>query len=225
MVNNFIKNTYIILGVNMRYYIYLDREFLKSLFSVVDDEFNIDIIEYSLRKSVTTNNSLCVEPCVEKGCQNEDSDKKEYKNNKSKFIKADNFNKEKLGVSYDKSNICNTETQIRYINIDDVSDIKNTNFYHKLCEKIRERVKEKDSRIIEDSGSIRIYKNKDTLKIGNNDVFMINENFVLIENNKLQADLNILGQIECEVKVIGYMMNCKNSSNNKVLKAIAIFIE
>lgn len=211
----------------MRYYIYLDRDFLKNLFSVIDDtDLNIEVVEYSLRKSITSNNALSVEPCFENGCGVEESNKNEFEKNISKFGKDEKFNREKLGISYDKSKICNVETQIRYINIDDVSDIKNTNFYHKLCENIRDKINDNDSRIVEEKGDIKIYIGENRLK--KTDVynfFMINNTFVWIDNAKLQGDLNILNQMGCEVNVIGYRMNCKKSKSNDVLKAIAIFIE
>lgn len=217
----------IIMGEYMRYYMYLDRDFLRNLFSVIDDNnFNIEVVEYSLRKSVTSNNALSVEPCVESGCEHEDSGKNDFEKNNSKFCKDDRFNKERLEISYDKSKVCNIETQVKYINIDDVSDIKNTNFYHKLCENIKVKSTDNNSRIIEEKGYIKIFNGKNRLKIDNiNNFFMINNSFVWIDNTKLQGDLELLSQMECEVKVIGYMMNCKKSVDNKILKAIAIYIE
>lgn len=211
----------------MRYYIYLDRDFLRNLFSVIDDsDFNIEVVEYSLRKSVTSNNALSVEPCIENGCGCEDSDKSDFEKNNSKFCKDEKFKKEKIGVSYDKSKICNVETQIKYINIDDVSDIKNTSFYHKLCESIRGKVSEANSRIIEERGYIKLYSGESRFEIeDSSNFFMLNNTFVWIDNTKLQGDLKILSQMGCEVSVIGYMMNCKEGVSNKILKAIAIFIE
>lgn len=211
----------------MRYYIYLDRDLLKNLFSVIDDsDFNIEVMEYSLRKSITSNNALSVEPCIESGSECEDSGKNDFEKNNSKFSKDEKFNRERLGVSYDKSRVCNVETQIKYINIDDVSDIKNTNFYHKLCENIREKVTDTSSRIIEEVGYIKTYSSENRFEVRDkNDFFMLNNSFVWIDNTKLQGDLKLLSEMGCEVKVIGYMMNCQKCINNKVLKAIAIFIE
>lgn len=211
----------------MRFYIYLDREFLKNLFSVIDDnEFNIEVMEYSLRKSITSNNALSVEPCIESGNEIENSNRKEKEKSNSIFCKDENFNRERLEVSYDKSKICNVETQIKYINIDDVSDIKNTNFYHKLCENIRSMTEDTGSRIIEETGYIKIYRGENRFEIGDKqEFFMLNNSFVWIDKTKLQGDLKLLSQMGCKVKVIGYLMNCKNTENSKILKAIAIFIE
>ena len=211
----------------MRYYIYIDRDFLKSLFSVIDDsDFNIEVIEYSLKKSITSNNAISLEPCVESGCGLEDSRKNEFEKNNTRFEKDEKFNKEKLGISYDKSKICNVETQIRYINIDDVSDIKNTNFYHNLCERIRSKVKETNSRIVEEIGYIKLYSGEKKFEFDeNNNFFMINNCFIWLDKTKLQGELKLLSQMSCEVKVIGYMMNCQNFKENRILKAIAIFIE
>lgn len=211
----------------MRYYIYLDRDFLRNLFSVVEESnFNIEVVEYSLKKSITSNNAFSVEPCVESIIQCEDSTKKDLGKDNSMFFKDENFNKEKVGVSYDKSKICNVETQVKYINIEDVSDIKNTSFYHKLCENIRLKANDTNSRIFEEKGYIKIYNGEKRFEITDkSNFFMINNCFVWIDNTKLQGDLKILSQMGCEVKVIGYMMNCKNSTDYNILKAIAVFIE
>lgn len=212
----------------MRYYIYLDREFLRILFSVLgEDNFNIEVLEYSLRKSVTTNNELSLEPSLENINDCENSCKNESEKSDLKYLKNGEFNKEKLEVSYDKSKSCNVQTEIKYINIEDVSDIKNTSFYHKLLEDLRKNINDNTSRIVEEVGYIKIENslNRIEVKENNDDFFMINESFVWIDNTKLQGNLKLLSLMGCEIKVIGYMMNCKNSNNGKILKAIAIFIE
>lgn len=212
----------------MRYYIYLDREFLRILFSVVEDNnFNIEILEYSLRKSITTNNELSVEPCIENMEDCENSCKNEVEKSNLRYLKEGNFNKEKLEVSYDNSKSCNVQTEVKYINIDDVSDIKNTSFYHKLLLSLKDKINQKNSRIIEEVGYMKVDNNinRNEFKQENDDFFMINETFVWIDSTKLQGNLRLLSQMGCEIKVIGYMMNCKNSNNGKIIKAIAIFIE
>lgn len=212
----------------MRYYIYLDREFLRILFSVTgDDNFNIEVLEYSLRKSITTNNELSVEPSLENINDSENSCRNETEKSNLKQLKESEFNKERVEVSYDKSKSCNVQTEIKYINIEDVTDIKNTGFYHKLLEDLRKSSKDNNSRIIEEVGYIKIENGLSRIEVkeDNDDFFMINESFVWIDNTKLQGNLKLLSLMGCEIKVIGYMMNCKNSKNGKILKAIAIFIE
>ena len=55
-------------GEFMRYYIYLDRVFIRTLFAVLDDfDFDIDIVEYAVRKSYTNNNEISVDPSVDNG--------------------------------------------------------------------------------------------------------------------------------------------------------------
>ena len=50
----------------MRYYIYLDKVFLRTLFGALDKfDFKIDVMEYSIRKSYTKNNEVRLEPCIE----------------------------------------------------------------------------------------------------------------------------------------------------------------
>lgn len=212
----------------MRYYIYLDREFLRILFSVVEEgNFDIEVLEYSLRKSVTTNNELSVEPCLENMNDCENSSKNDNEKKNSKYSKEGVFNKERVGVSYDNSKSCNVQTEIKYINIEDVSDIKNTSFYHKLLISLKDQINDNSSRIIEEIGYMKVDNNpsRNELKQGNDNFFMINDTFVWIDNTKLQGNLRLLSQMGCELKVIGYMMNCKNSNSGKIIKAIAIFIE
>ena len=54
---------------------------------------------------------------------------------------------------------------------------------------------------------------------------MINDCFVWIDKTKLNVNLELLSQMSCKIKVIGYMMNCKEENKNNIIKAIAIFIE
>ena len=78
----------------MRYYLYLDRCFLRNLFSVVgNSNFNIEVVEYSVRKSNTQNNQLSIDPCIENFCQFEDECQKfkekdnPIRNRNSNFVK------------------------------------------------------------------------------------------------------------------------------------------
>ena len=51
----------------MRFYLYLDKNFLKILFSTNEKmDFDIEVVECSIRKSNSVNNILRVEPRSEK---------------------------------------------------------------------------------------------------------------------------------------------------------------
>ena len=54
---------------------------------------------------------------------------------------------------------------------------------------------------------------------------MINETFVWFDNTLLQGDISLLSQMACKIKVLGYIMSCKESKNRKIVKAIAMYIE
>ena len=57
----------------MRYYIYLDKPFLRTLFAILDESsFNIDVVEYAVRKSYTNNNELSLAPTLEIAQSNHD---------------------------------------------------------------------------------------------------------------------------------------------------------
>lgn len=102
--------------------------------------------------------------------------------------------------------------------------MKNLSFYHKLLEKIIDSVRDDKSRIIEESGYIKICNNE-IFENEKNNFFMINETFVWFDNTLLQGDIVLLSQMACEIKVLGYIMSCKESKNRKIVKAIAMYIE
>ena len=93
---------------------------------------------------------------------------------------------------------------------------------------MRKEVKNPNSRIIEEVGYMKASneESRKTFSRKINDFFMINQSFVWIDHEKLQGDIDLLSAMECEIKVIGYMMNCKkNKEKTRVLKAIAIYID
>lgn len=216
----------------MRYYLYLDRIFLRVLFSALETtDFNIEIVEFAVRQSNGTRNEIAISPHFEKGNDfNEslrntnDEDKKECGNH------SGNFSKEQVGVSYGYEDKCFYETERRYINIEDITDMKNTNFYHKLIENVRTNVINEESRICEIIGFIQpfprnsVYSNLDG-EDGKNGFLYINDTYIWYDKSKLEGDVKILSQMACKVRVIGYMMNCLELKEHKVLKAIAIFID
>ena len=80
-------------GEFMRYYIYLDRMFIRTLFAVLDDfDFDIDVVEYAVRKSYTNNNEISVDPSFENG--NSCDTFKEIEKPK-KYTKKNNFSNER----------------------------------------------------------------------------------------------------------------------------------
>ena len=209
----------------MRYYIYLDKQFLRTLFSIYQNsDFDIEVIEYSVRKSFTSNNEVRVEPCIENMCDGEEICRCDTVKEESRSSRNSNLNKERVGVLYDKGNAYNIQTERKYLNIEDISDMKNISFYHKLLGKIIDSVRDDKSRIIEESGYIKICNNE-IFENEKNNFFMINETFVWFDNTLLQGDISLLSQMACKIKVLGYIMSCKESKNRKIVKAIAMYIE
>lgn len=210
----------------MRYYMYLDRCFLRTLFSVVDDfEFNIEVIEYSVINSCSTKNGICLDPCIESICNGENG--KEYKEEELfKKEKQENLKKEKIGVSYDSSKTYNTQTERKYINIQDITEMKNSSFYHHLIERIKDTSRDSNSSICMEYGYIKPQENRDTYKEDKtNQFFMINNSYVWFDSKLLDADIFFLSNICCKVHVVGYTINCDERKEKKILKAIAIYID
>lgn len=216
----------------MRYYIYLDKEFLRTLFSTEDNSgLNIDVFEFSITNSYTTNNNVSLNPGLENIKDDESFCKNDTVEDMSSSYKLGGLNKQRVDVSYANSNSYNTQTQRRYLNIDDVVNIKNINFYHKLLENIRDTLtRSEDSRIILTNGFIYPINKEviDNINISDNendDFFMINDMFVWYDKSKLNGSISLISNMYCKVNLVGYMMNCREYKNNKILKAISIYID
>lgn len=209
----------------MRYYIYLDKEFIRTLFSIISDaNFNIDVFEFSVRNSYTINNNISLDPSVERQRDCEDFSKRDYKENYSNSQRDNIGERKRVGVSYDNGNSYNYQTERKYLNITDITDMKNMAFYHDIFEKISQNVsRDTNTRIFREEGFMKINANRKFEK-SSDDFFMINDSFVWYENEKLNGSINILQEMNCKVNVVGYKMNCIESEKN-ILKAIAIYIE
>ena len=209
----------------MRYYIYLDRTFLRTLFAVLDDfDFNIDIIEYAVRKSYTSNNDVSIDPSVENG-KSCDTFKEIEKSKNS--LKKNNFTNERIRVGFDKGVTYNVQTERKYINVSDMTDMKNISFYHKLVLNVEKFNKEKrDRRIYIEEGKIITYdENIQNTNINQTDgFFRINNTCIWYDKKNIQLDILMLSKMNCKVKVVGYVINtCEKE--NIVIKALAIYIE
>lgn len=209
----------------MRYYIYLDKEFLRTLFSIFSDSnFNIDVFEFSVRNSYTVNNNISLDPSIERAKDSEDVSKKDWEGNFSSTARDNLGRRERVGVSYDNGNSYNCQTERKYLNITDITDMKNMAFYHDLFEKIRQNVsRDSNTRIFKEEGFIKTSNNRD-FESDNDKFFMINDSFIWYDKEKLNGDIKILQEMSCKINVVGYKMNCIENDNN-ILKAIAIYIE
>ncbi len=209
----------------MRYYIYLDKIFLRTLFAIVDESnFNIEVVEYSVRKSVTRNNEVRLEPCIENIKDGENGCREEIKDKLSKSCRDSCVNKERVGVMYDEGNAYNIQTERKYLNIEDITNMKNIHFYHDMLKLIDEHVKDEKSRVIKEEGYIKLCNNS-RFEANSKNFFMINDTFVWFDNTLLQGDIELLSQMSCRINVIGYRMNCNQVREDKIIKAIAIYLE
>ena len=209
----------------MRYYLYLDRYFLRTLFSVLSDlDINIEVIEYSIRKSSTVNNHVSASPYNESASDSERGKSREEKSVQKRYRNAI-LSKKGIRGDIESSNISTVETQKRYINIEDITEMKNTNFYHSLVEKICNNNYLLDTRIYIDIGNIEL-NNTDILNCNkdSNGIFLLNGKYIWYDKSILKTDIEILAKMECEVKVVGYVISSLKKEK-KAIKAIAIYIE
>ncbi|MDD2376861.1 MAG: hypothetical protein PHD15_05530 [Clostridia bacterium] len=212
----------------MRYYLYLDKEFLKSLFASVSEvDFDIEIMEFSVQKGETLTKDINIAPNA-----NQISGRASWQK-KDKDLDDKNESRKQVtsGVTLfvGEKNTYNTIVERRYINIEDVSGIKNLAFYDKLVKRLEEMCNKEDCLCIE-NGKICPCKLKnlytdidDTRYPKNNQFFYINNKYIWIDSNNLATDLFFLSTITSEVKVIGFTIN--KIDNIDIIKAIAIFIE
>ncbi|MCX8075055.1 MAG: hypothetical protein N2749_05665 [Clostridia bacterium] len=230
----------------MRYYIYLDKSFLKSLFSAISDiDFDIGIVEFSTQKSYSTTQDYSIEPKFEKVNENEFKDtdiEGTIKNTDVKTKGEANINKgieknknlKSVGLSIDRSDTYQTSSSRKFINIEDISDIKNDNFYHKLVEGLYGDLK-KYSNICFECGCISPCKLRNRYEFESEDAssnwdtknkfFKINDTYVWIDPEKLGTDLIFLSNIVDNVNVIGYNINEDKDRGYRIIKAVAIYIE
>ena len=181
----------------MRMYVYLDKEIIKCIAAKMEDiSFDIDFFEYSEKRGYTTNNNTCIRPELEKDCSCDLKEKRES-------------NRKRLGLSEDMGVLCNVEVIKRYINIEDVSSIKNNNFYYNIVEKIQE-----DNRIKIITGRIN--------KLDNKSFFIQNNKFII--NEECKCRLADLYENACEISCLAYKINCLDSEID-VFKTIAVYID
>lgn len=210
----------------MRYYIYLDRIFIRTLFAVLDDfDFDIDVVEYAVRKSYTNNNEISVDPSFENGNSCDIFKEIEKPRNNTK---KNNFSNERLRLGFDKGITYNIQTERKYINISDITDMKNISFYHKLVSSLEDMNDiKKDNRLYIEEGNIIMYDNikEDNNIINDNEgFFRINNTCIWYDKKIIKYDISKLSYMNCKVKVVGYILN-EDSETGKVVKALAIFIE
>ena len=210
----------------MRYYVYLDKELLQTLFSVVEDtNFDIEVVEYSVRKNYGTSNEISIAPGCENISDSEVGTEKNKDDKENKRIKSGNICKEHIGVSYEHNNSYNIQTEKRYINIEDIANMKNNAFYHKLIKMMNKEVEKEDSRVVMERGIICALRNNSVENVKDG-FFIINNNYIWFDKSKLNEDINLFCSMNCQMNVIGYMINCEvKEEGGNILKAIAIFIE
>lgn len=211
----------------MRYYIYLDKDFLKSLFaSIAETNFDIEIMEFSIQKGETVTRDINFTPSVDKNSGFSKSKKIDEKTE----CREENRKQKNSGMNIfaGESNTSNTTVERRYINIEDVSGIKNLSFYNKLIIKLEGLCNDK-SKLCLENGNICPCKLKNMYDAENeraysenNKFFYINNKYIWLEEDKLVTDLLFLSNITSEVKVVGFKINKIN--NIEIVKAVAIYI-
>jgi hypothetical protein len=218
----------------MRYYLYLDKNFLKTLFGGLENEdFEIDFVEYMVKKSYNTNKGITIDPLAEQGSKIEKKtliEEKKEKENLFEECKNEKFEKSKIGFCYNDQNGCIVQVEKKYVNVDDITTIKNNNFYHNLINKItKKNDRNIKNKVVEEIGYINIYNENNRESKTNqeeSEFFFINNSYVWFDNKLLETKVSTLSKMCCKVKVIGYKMNEEDRENEKnILKAIAIYID
>ena len=209
----------------MRYYLYVDRDFIQALFgSIAGSNFDIEVLEFSHSRSETVTRDFNVSPGIdtynEKGMSKIDKEKSENIDKHDRNIK--NFK-----AFAGETNSFNTSVERKYINIEEVSSIKKQAFYYKLIEQIEKDLESENLCLL--NGRICPCKLKNPyIDVSNrsyeedNLFFNIENKYVWLEKEKLHSDLLFLSTITKKINVIGFIIN--KGEENEIVKAIAIYI-
>ncbi len=211
----------------MRYYIYLDKYLLQNLFSTIENtNFNIEVIEYSIRKSNASSSGLSVLPSVETLSNHENLIDKSMEKECFKHEKREKLDKRHVGVSYECNDSCNIQTEKRYINIEDISNMKNNHFYHELIDDIiKNEITKENTKIKMVRGLLKKYQCEFENEIDG--FFKLEDAYIWLNKKKLDGSVEILANMNCNISVLGYQITCNDKivSQHPFLKAIAMFLE
>ncbi len=210
----------------MRYYLYIDKDFIQSLFgSIAESNFDIDIIESSLSKSQTVTRDFNVSPGVDVFHENGHA-----KSEKETQMTCDEHNRQvnNFKAFVGEVNTYNTAVERRYINVEEVSGIKKQAFYYKLIEQIEKDIQCENLCKLNGKICPCKLKNPFTNGMGNraydedNLFFNVEKKYVWVEKEKLHSDLLFLSTITKQINVIGFTIN--KGEENEIVKAIALYI-
>lgn len=211
----------------MRYYIYLDRDFLKNLVSVLDEkDFDLEFVEYILQDTYSDSNAGYVRPCLE-NITEKDRQFEAEKEDKFEIKKKEIcISKDNVTMSFDKAHTTSKIVQRKYTNIEDITDIMNQEFYHNLLKKLGYSNNREKSRISFDYGYVeKIDNNARNEYDSKQKIFKLNSNYIWYDETNLKSDINFVCNIFDKVNVISYNINENEQRGAKIAKAIAIFIE
>lgn len=169
----------------------MNKEYLRLIApKVLNLSLDIDYFEYSERRSCTLNDNIGVKPEI-------------------RFSEEKKSNG-RLEIVKDNSEISNVEITKRYINIEDITHIKNNYLYFKIIESIKE-----DDNIVITCGIIE--------KINEDSTFVIN-NYLVIYTKECENVIREVYKFKYEIKCYVFKLNCPQNSL-LVSKLLSIFIE
>lgn len=175
----------------MRLYLYMNKEYLRLIApKILNLSLDINYYEYSERRSCSQNNNIGVKP--------------EIRFNEEKK------NDGKIEIIKDNGEMSNVEITKRYINIEDVTQIKNNYLYFNIIENLVE-----DNNVIMICGVIE--------NVNEDNTFSIN-NCIVIYPNECEDIIRELYKFNCEIKCFVFKLKCVK---NPILisKLLTIFLE
>lgn len=181
----------------MRWYLYINKSLIRCIAAELNNiSLNIDVFEYSEKVSYTTNCNTNIRPGIENNFKYEQE-------------KCEKIDRTRVDVSGEKGKLYNVQIEKRYINIEDISMIKNNGFYYKIIENLEE-----DKRVKNITGIVE--------NIVDN-TFYISNNKVIIDKEE-KGTIDEIREYKCELNVLGYRINCIEEKE-AIYKAIALYIE
>ncbi|MDD2627382.1 MAG: hypothetical protein PHR25_00575 [Clostridia bacterium] len=185
----------------MRYYLYRDVDLVKEIYSqFIDLDIELDEIDHIDARTIFQEDGIFVEP-------------------EGKICKENEDQRIKMGA---RSNGSTSITRISdFSNMQDVKEIYNRRFYHKLIENLRCK-KIKCPGIHIEYGKINYMQ----LSSDFTEQFIeVNGTYIWFEYNRMDNNIQILSRITGEINVIGCLIKEANNDSPKIIKAIAMYTE
>ncbi len=212
----------------MRYYLYQDKDAIKNIYASLENAtFALETIEYIEQRCDINAENGFFEAKIHEGIKNGG----------------------KIEGGIDGANSRSITKISAYGNLEDIKNIHQNRFYHKLVEHIKKVGGDKANEIRQrdDIDNNRIYFKKGKVlpyvypKDGNGDYnkreissneqsgkdkfALIDDTYLWLNADNISQDISLIGNITDEINTLGYVVKNSTQRSPKVVKVLAMYIE